>query len=359
MKKLFMYMIIIFLFMVFPYNVYASIYDNRVYVTQYNMTEIDTNFTKTGNNISYVYGTDFRTIYQNSDADFVAFQFLLNAYYSREKTYSNSGTSVMDFSGTIGALSVVQPSGSTTGNQVKCTEISNFPTSGTANHYSSCNVGLSANNLAGTITYTNYSGDFEFQQVNDNFAVKVRYADNSERTCDIDNGFILCPYPGNKIFVEIDIYNNNTNSYLLYNWQLTGNYIYLKSVYHQNEQQNQIINNTDTSSNSSDFDNTINNFDVPNTSHGFDILGSLQSFISGINVSGSCSRISVPIPFTNQNLVLPCMTTDVYSVHFPEIVVIWQLLVRGIGYYYILVNILRLIKETIDPFNFKLEVMDL
>lgn len=127
----------------------------------------------------------------------------------------------------------------------------------------------------------------------------------------------------------------------------------------QQQQQNQVINNTNTGTNASDFSNVVNNNTLPNNSHAFDILGGLQSLINGLQPSGSCSRITVPIPFTNQTLILPCMTTDVYSVHFPEIVVIWQLLVRGIGYYYILVNILRLVKETIDPFNFKLEVMDL
>lgn len=127
----------------------------------------------------------------------------------------------------------------------------------------------------------------------------------------------------------------------------------------QQQQQNQIINNTDTSSNSNDFASTINNFSMPNDSHAFDILGGLQNFIGGLSVSSSCRRLTIPIPFTNQNLTLPCMTTDVYSVHFPQIVVIWQLIVRGLVYYYIIVNILRLIKETIDPFNFKLEVMDL
>ena len=127
----------------------------------------------------------------------------------------------------------------------------------------------------------------------------------------------------------------------------------------QQAQQNQVINNTNTGNNATDFSNSVNGNTLPNNSHAFDILSGLQSLINGLQPSGSCSRISVPIPFTNQTLILPCMTTDVYSVHFPEIVVIWQLIVRGIAYYYILVNILRLVKETIDPFNFKLEVMDL
>ena len=148
--------------------------------------------------------------------------------------------------------------------------------------------------------------------------------------------------------IHQDLLNSNTNVVNAINAQTQ-----------QQQQQNQIINNTDTSNNSTDFSNVINNNTLPNNSHAFDILGGLQGLINGLQPSGSCTRVSVPIPFTNQTLVLPCMTTDVYSVHFPELVVIWQLIVRGIGYYYILVNILRLVKETIDPFNFKLEVMDL
>ena len=127
----------------------------------------------------------------------------------------------------------------------------------------------------------------------------------------------------------------------------------------QQQQQHQQIVDDDTSGNANNFNSDISNFNVPNDSHALDILGTLQSFVGNIQVSGACSRISVPIPFTDKNFVLPCMTTDVYSVHFREIVVIWQLICRGVGYYYILVNVLKLVKETLDPFNFKLEVLDL
>lgn len=127
----------------------------------------------------------------------------------------------------------------------------------------------------------------------------------------------------------------------------------------QQQQQHDDIVDDDTSGNASGFSSDINNFNIPNESHAFDILGNLNSFIGNIQVSGSCSRISVPIPFTDKSFTLPCMTTDVYSVHFREIVIIWQLICRGVGYYYILVNVLKLVKETLDPFNFKLEVLDL
>ena len=184
----------------------------------------------------------------------------------------------------------------------------------------------------------------------------------------VSYGFV-CPNPHQSdVWVSYEVGDQGTATYDLwwpksiaaYDDANTAQIITsINNQTNQQDAQNQIINNTNTGNNASDFSNVVNNNTLPNNSHAFDILGGLQSFINGLQPSGSCSRISVPIPFTNQTLILPCMTTDVYSVHFPEIVVIWQLLVRGIAYYYILVNILRLVKETIDPFNFKLEVMDL
>lgn len=192
------------------------------------------------------------------------------------------------------------------------------------------------------------------------------YSNNRYNPCEIDSGKLTCMVPNNKSisyieFKWFDFFTTTSNGSLTYSagiWFEPYEIEVFDLPANQTEQ-NQIINNTDTSSNSTDFNNTVNSATLPNNSHGFDILGSLQDLINGINVSGSCRRISVPIPFVNKTLTLPCMTTDVYSVHFPEIVVIWQLIVRGLGYYYILVNILKLIKETIDPFNFKLEVLDL
>ena len=177
---------------------------------------------------------------------------------------------------------------------------------------------------------------------------------------------IICTNPRRTEGSTLEFYfnQNNPSSPVMDMVQRIGYYsdFTSASINLQTQQQaiqHQEIVNDDTSGNANDFNSDINNFSVPNDSHAFDILGSLQSFVGNIQVSGSCTRVSVPIPFTDKSFTLPCMTTDVYSVHFRELVIIWQLICRGVGYYYILVNVLKLVKETLDPFNFKLEVLDL
>lgn len=127
----------------------------------------------------------------------------------------------------------------------------------------------------------------------------------------------------------------------------------------QQQQQHQQIMQNDPTTYNNGIESIAGNTQLPNNSGLFDVLSSLSSFVGNLSASGSCSAISVPIPFTTQNLRLPCMTTEVYAPNFPELLAIWQLIVRGLVYYYIIVNMLKLLKDTIDPFSMKLEVLDL
>ena len=193
------------------------------------------------------------------------------------------------------------------------------------------------------------------------------YSDNRYNPCELDSGKLTCLVPNNKPISYIEF------KWFSFHASTTGggyqNYTagiwfepYELEVFDMpsNQQQNfeQIMNN-DSSSFNSGIENIAGNTNVPNNSGLFDILSTLSSFTSNLSASGACSRITIPIPFTNQNVVLPCMTTEIYSVQFPELLVIWQLIVRGVVYYYIIVNFLKLLKETIDPFSMKLEVLDL
>lgn len=127
----------------------------------------------------------------------------------------------------------------------------------------------------------------------------------------------------------------------------------------QQAQQHQEIMNHSSSGFSDGMNSMVNGFAVPNNSGLFDIITALQQFTQHLNSNGVCASVVVPIPFTNQSVRIPCMTTEVYRVHFAGILTIYQTIIRGIVYYYIIVNLLKLLKDTIDPFNMKLEVLDL
>lgn len=193
------------------------------------------------------------------------------------------------------------------------------------------------------------------------------YSDNRYNPCELDNGKITCLVPNNKPISYIEFKFFSFDNYINYqDWEAYTAGLWFEPYEIEvfdlpaNEQENfdELMNNDSTSYNSG-IENIVGNTQLPNNSGLFDVLSSLSSFVGNLSASGSCSAISVPIPFTTQNLRLPCMTTEVYAPNFPEILVIWQLIVRGIVYYYIIVNLLKLLKDTIDPFSMKLEVLDL
>lgn len=330
MKKLYMYIIIIFSIMILPLSVHASAitpqsniiiaFDNDVQHT-YSMRSYSRQ------NIQFWTDNSTHTLARINGFYALANNQVSGTYFSFMLDYPNTIQSV---------TANIQTSD---GNFVSCN----------VNSYSNSNsnFALATCDLTNIPSQIIYRYGFHFYNAYDNSSGINQLVS--------DFGISNLTYFTDYALYQQDISTVSQN--IATYGQGTINEIHQQRIDEQN--QNQIINNTDTSSNSNDFANTINNFSIPNNSHAFDILGGLQGFINGLSVSSSCRRLTIPIPFINQNLTLPCMTTDVYSVYFPEIVVIWQLIVRGLVYYYIIVNILRLIKETIDPFNFKLEVMDL
>ena len=203
------------------------------------------------------------------------------------------------------------------------------------------------------------------------------YVGNKYYPCEIENGQATCLIPTQKSATYIEFKYNSAYGSIDANFWFE---LYEIQVFKQPSDVSDIVNNINVSqnlemqqqqqqhqeimeNNPNSFNNGIesiaSNTSLPNNSGLFDVLSSLSSFVGNLSASGSCTAISVPIPFTNQNLRLPCMTTEVYYPNFPEILAIWQLIVRGIVYYYIIVNMLKLLKDTIDPFSMKLEVLDL
>ena len=72
----------------------------------------------------------------------------------------------------------------------------------------------------------------------------------------------------------------------------------------------------------------------------------------------SCVALSVPIPFTNESVSLPCMS-EVYQTYVPSIYNIWQIVSFGIISYFICLDIYKMVKGFKDPNEDKVEVLDL
>lgn len=203
------------------------------------------------------------------------------------------------------------------------------------------------------------------------FRSMIEFYDGPTSYCDMTDSTMICRLNGSNIkgvyiqiinpYVQISAGSHdsiNLSGFIGTN-AVIGNYAGLSDIFQQNQNQHQEIMQNDPTNFNNGIESITGNTQLPNNSGLFDVLSSLSSFVGNLSASGSCSPISIPIPFTTQNLRLPCMTTEVYAPNFPELLAIWQLIVRGLVYYYIIVNMLKLLKDTIDPFSMKLEVLDL
>ena len=82
-------------------------------------------------------------------------------------------------------------------------------------------------------------------------------------------------------------------------------------------------------------------------------LNTIQSL-----TSKTCTSLQVPIPFTNSNVSLPCMT-DIYEDNFSSIYALWKTVSFGIVAYLISIDIFHIVKGFKDPESDKVEVLDL
>lgn len=120
------------------------------------------------------------------------------------------------------------------------------------------------------------------------------------------------------------------------------------------------INNNLTDSNVSQsnnyFDQFIDDFD-PNT-HGLTriVLAPLQLIDNMLDTS--CTPLSIPLPFVEDNIVVPCMST-IYTTHFSTFLNLYRLITDGVISYWVCVNIFRKVKAFLDPTDDKVEVFEL
>lgn len=106
--------------------------------------------------------------------------------------------------------------------------------------------------------------------------------------------------------------------------------------------------------------NVISNFfsNFQNNDHGLSsIITAPLSAIQSMS-SATCSPLVIPIPFTNRNVTIPCMSSY-YNTYIPQIYSLWQTITFGIVSYFICVDVYKMVKGFKDPESDKVEVMDL
>lgn len=98
--------------------------------------------------------------------------------------------------------------------------------------------------------------------------------------------------------------------------------------------------------------------DFEDNQHG--LTGIITAPLSAIQsiTSKTCQPLQIPIPFTNKNVSLPCMT-EVYNQRIPTIYNIWKVVSFGIISYFICIDIFHIVKGFKDPESDKVEVLDL
>lgn len=116
------------------------------------------------------------------------------------------------------------------------------------------------------------------------------------------------------------------------------------------------ITNNDSSGATSEAGGFFENFNTET----FGLTSIITAPLNAINniLNSSCSSLSIPLPFVNKNIILPCMTS-IYTNYFGAFFQLYQLITTGIISYYIIVRIFNLVKDFKNPEHDEIEVVDL
>lgn len=141
---------------------------------------------------------------------------------------------------------------------------------------------------------------------------------------------------------------------------ITGAIGDLKNQQQQTNEKLDDINNFINDSSIDSSQNEANNFfkDFEDDDYGLsDIVKMPLQFINSLTTT-SCSALVVPMPFVNQNLTLPCMTT-IYETYFGDLFNLYQIISTGYIAYNCCVGIFQMVQGFKDPENDEVKVMDL
>ena len=95
-----------------------------------------------------------------------------------------------------------------------------------------------------------------------------------------------------------------------------------------------------------------------NNTHGLTGIVTAPLQLIGSITSSKCTPLGLPIPFVNQTVELPCMST-IYTKYFGEFFSLYQTITFGMISYWVCVNIMFMVKGFKDPDSDRIEVLDL
>lgn len=150
-----------------------------------------------------------------------------------------------------------------------------------------------------------------------------------------------------------------TNEYIAFLNKLIaeGQRVYTQQQIKELEKIKEEITDDDTDEATSD----LGDFLTENEYEGHGVSGIIiepLNFISNL-VTFTPSNLVLPIPFTNDELVLPSFREEIYEVYFNDIYTVYKLIINGITAYWVIVRIFALVKGLQNPNDDKIEVVDL
>ena len=179
------------------------------------------------------------------------------------------------------------------------------------------------------------------------------------------NNYSSCWYDENKNLISC--FTNGSTALGNISVPSTAYYVRFSIYSYNNKPQYKICTNGNQA-----LDNTLNNDDVSGANKKaksfFDDFTVNSHGVSGIVTaplrliqslsSSSCSSLNIPLPFVNENAVLPCMSS-IYQSYFSSFLSLYRLITDGLIGYWVLIKIFGHIKGMQSPDDDRIEVFDL
>ena len=243
--------------------------------------------------------------------------------------------------------------------QEVCTEISNTPYSGTkTSGYLNSNGTISSES-------SSYVTDFIPLSENSTITLSTKYSNPYIYNCfyDSNKSLISCKnnydypvgnytFPSNARFVRLSYVGIMHSPILSVKSCQNGNQVINDSINGVND----TLNNSDSSGATDDAGSFFSGFST-NTFGLTSIITSPLNLINSLT-SKTCSPLTLQIPFINQTMQLPCMST-IYQQHFGSFLTIYQTITFGVVSYWVCIRIFALVKDFKNPEHDEIEVMDL
>lgn len=173
-----------------------------------------------------------------------------------------------------------------------------------------------------------------------------------------NQGFLQVVTPSTN--ADIGLANNrygiHTASYYVENPSVSGILEENKKQTEELQEQTETIKDSDTS----EAGESANSFfgDFEDNDYGLsDIVTMPLQFVKKMS-SSTCSSLEFPVPFVEQKVELPCMSS-IYKKYFSAFLNLYQIITTGLIAYWCCVNMFRLVQNFKNPDNDEVEVLDL